>query len=195
MMKNKKMSILAVLVMLVVVTAYSVSGTYARYTSTFTGSASTATVAKWAIELNDSTEQTFNFDLFKTIKDSNGSEETDVAAGLIAPGTKGEFTIKLANKSEVNAEYTIDFAQTGTTLPLEFKVNGVAGLTNITATPINMNGEATILVEWEWPFNATGDDTQYASKDAVGAEGDENYQAAVVNTAEVSATVTVNQVD
>ena len=66
-MKNAKMTIVAVLVALVAVTTYSVSGTYAKYTDTFEGSTDTARVAKWAIELEQngtSAEKTFDFDLF-----------------------------------------------------------------------------------------------------------------------------------
>lgn len=190
-MRNKKLSILAVLVMLVTITTYSVSGTYAKYTSSFEGT-STATIAKWDVKVGDVTNKSasnvFEFDLFKTIKDADGSDEDDVAADRIAPGTSGEFEIKLANNSEVNAAYDITFTKTGTEIPLEFTVvdgtDEKTGLSSITATPINRGGEATVTVKWVWPFNDEGDDTSYASLDGEDAK-----------TVTVKADVTINQVD
>ncbi len=203
MMKNKKMSILAVLVMLVVVTAYSVSGTYAKYTSTFTGKTSTATIAKWAFEIGDAAgnyvtaANDFKFDLFETITETDGSMDTEVANNgtkntVIAPGTKGTFTIKLKNNSEVKASYVAEFTPTVNGLPINFKVNDVAatltdGKFTVASTEnldMNGNGEADIKVDWEWPFVTDGvDDTTFAST------------ATDAKTVSVDAKIIVNQVD
>ena len=196
-MKNIKMLVIAVLLVAVAVTSYAVSGTYAKYTSTFTGS-DAARVAEWAFELNDVTAtNTFEFDLFETINDTDGSTETDVADGkIIAPGTTGSFAIKVANLSEVNATYAIDYTVTNDDgIAIEFSANGTDGwsdeLADVTATAINMGANATKKVYWRWVYErgTTADDktTNNTADTTLGLDG----------TAEVSvqAKVIVNQVD
>jgi len=200
----KKMTLLTGLVAAVVATAYSVSGTYARYTSTFEG-ASTARVAKWAFSINENdvtANNNFTFDLFKTINDTDGKDETDVAKGngenIIAPGTQGEFEIVLANASEVNAKYSINYTVGNiNNIPVEFSLDGntwVSDMTqlNVTDEDINMNGgEATINVYWKWTFERG---TEEADKEAnntfdttLGIDG--------TATITVTATITATQVD
>ena len=67
------------------------AGTYAKFTSTASGTSATV-VANWSFEVNGENiavtgdEKTIAFGLFDTIKDSDGeTDETDVAEGLIAP--------------------------------------------------------------------------------------------------------------
>ena len=198
---KKKLSILAVLVLAVTVTAYSVSGTYAKYTSTFTGSTSTARVAKWAFTVNSANitkTNTFTFDLFKTVKDSDGAAETDVKVGedenIIAPGTSGSFKIALANASEVNAKYSIAYTVTNdANIPVEFSVNGTdwtKDLTtlNVTDAAINMtSGEAEVNVQWRWTYEATDRDAADTKLGVNAVEADQ--------TITVKADVTATQVD
>lgn len=174
---NKKITVLGGLLMAVVMTAYSVSGTYAKYTSTFTGSDS-ARVAKWAFKIGDNTDMTqntFTFDLFSTINDTvldndgNIVAETDVAApnstdttnnisGLIAPGTRGSFKLALRNLSEVNAKYSLELTETNAgNVPIEYSLDG----TNwITATDVG-GGVRTIaftgITNQALNMNATSD--------------------------------------
>ena len=46
---NKKLTVLSVLVLAIAMTAYSVAGTYAKYTTTQNGGSDSARVAKWKI--------------------------------------------------------------------------------------------------------------------------------------------------
>jgi len=152
---NKKITVLGGLLMAVVMTAYSVSGTYAKYTSTFTGSDS-ARVAKWAFKIGDITDTsaenagtTFTFDLFKTINDTkDGNKETDVKDGqanlaegatgenIIAPGTQGSFTVALQNLSEVTAKYSLELTETNAgNVPIEYSIDN--GATWIIATEVD----------------------------------------------------------
>lgn len=174
---NKKITVLGGLLMAVVMTAYSVSGTYAKYTSTFTGSDS-ARVAKWAFNIGgntDMTQNTFTFDLFSTINDTvldddgNIVAETDVAKkgesingteitdNLIAPGTRGSFKLALRNLSEVNAKYSLELTETNAgNVPIEYSLDG----TNwITATAVD--GVRTIaftgITNQALNMNATSD--------------------------------------
>ena len=167
----KKMSIFALLLAAVLVTSYSVSGTYAKYTSIFEGETATARVAKWAFAINDTDLTTaandFEFNLFDTILDEDGIAETDIVPAnsdkVIAPGTKGSFAIKLANNSEVNAEYTVDYTVANTAnIPVEFNIAGTdvwsKDLADVTATAINSGADTTITINWRWTY-ATADRT------------------------------------
>ena len=127
---NKMMKFISFVLLITVIALILVAGTYAKYTSTATGSA-TATVAKWDIKAGKTGEElsitgsnaTVAFNLFDTILDENGTEETDVVAGKIAPGTTGSFELSVKNDSQVNAEYKINFSVGQSNIPLEFKVN------------------------------------------------------------------------
>ncbi len=176
-----------------------VSGTYAKYTSTATGS-DTAKVAKYHVTFtgSDSVERNINgdsitnlsFELFDPAKiyDENGSsaytvkaDDLDVKNGttdaLIAPGTWGEASFTLENKSEVTVKYGIGYTLTNTSsIPLEFrtKVGSAewsswgASAANITAddsatrleipaaTPDGTE-QVTILVQWRWAFDNSDD--------------------------------------
>lgn len=205
---KKKMTVLAVLLLAVVTTTYSVSGTYAKYTSTFEGTTDSARVAKWAFSINNTDMTTasnaFTFDLFNTVNDTDGNPETDVKEGtgetIIAPGTQGSFAIVLANNSEVNAKYEVDYTVTNTAnIPVEFSIDGTNWTTNIAdvaATSIammNANGStATINIQWRWAF--TGD----ASENYTSSQTDATDTALGVDgtaTISVKADIIVTQVD
>jgi hypothetical protein len=184
MKKNKMMRFASVLLVAVLLSTCAISGTFAKYTSTASGTA-TAKVAKWDVKVGEvslnATTKDFTFNLFETIVDTYdaGAQSRDdanktVEDGHIAPGTKGTYTITLTNASEVNVEYTATI-----TPPAEF-----AGVITFNISPANGSLADTqdIVVTWEWPYD--GDD----SKDlALGVSGLENY--------EIKVSITVTQVD
>lgn len=210
----KKMSLLTVLVAAVALTAYSVSGTYAKYTSTFEGTDS-ARVAKWAFSVGDkntSTDNEFTFDLFKGYIAETG--EANVKDGgetetIIAPGTKGSFEISLANNSEVNAKYSIVYNVTKTAdIPVQFRVYDVDNgdedgwtddLTtlNVTDEAIAMNNATdTVKIEWRWVFEKTTTNDEGATVvDAANDKADTDLGLVGTDTITVTATVTAVQVD
>lgn len=170
-MKNNRIVKFMVLVLFVTILAIIlVSGTYAKYTTSATGS-DTATVAKWSIKLGDediakSTEKTFAIDLFSTITNTDGSEEKNVKktdGSLIAPGTMGSFTLlSLKNESEVNAKYSVTYTLSNESgVPLEFTTNkDDEDSWKSDFTAINVSNEAlamdatatTATVYWRWAF-------------------------------------------
>ena len=78
--KNKTMKMILITLLIAMIALVLVSGTYAKYTSSASGS-DTARVAKWSFIVGGAdtvTENTFTFDLFKTIKDTDGEDEVDV---------------------------------------------------------------------------------------------------------------------
>ena len=134
MKNNKTVKFMALVLFVTILAIILVSGTYAKYTTSATGS-DTATVAKWSIKLGNediakSTEKTFTIDLFSTITNTDGSEEKNVKktdGSLIAPGTMGSFTLlSLKNESEVNAKYSVTYTLSNESgVPLEFTTNTV----------------------------------------------------------------------
>ena len=188
--------LVAVLAVIMMFTMCFVGGTFAKYTSSATGTDS-ATVAKWDIKVggtNIATNDTFTFDLFKTIKDSNGTaDETDMSpvdGTIIAPGTRGSFDIVIKNDSQVNATYAIDYTVTNTNnIPVKFSVDGTNWFDDINyldvrSVAINMGATATVTVQWMWEFERIDGDTQ-----------DTTLGSAASDSLTVSAAVSAIQVD
>ena len=188
--------LVAALAVTMMFTMCFVGGTFAKYTSSATGTDS-ATVAKWDIKVggtNIATNDTFTFDLFKTIKDSNGTaDETDMSpvdGTIIAPGTRGSFDIVIKNDSQVNATYAIDYTVTNTNnIPVKFSVDGTNWFDDINyldvrSVAINMGATATVTVQWMWEFERIDGDTQ-----------DTTLGSAASATLTVSAAVSAIQVD
>lgn len=210
---RKRLSILAVLLLAVAISAYSVGGTYAKYTSSISGSTSTARVAKWAFEFKQgdeaATTNTFTFNLFDTVKeaDTSSTEEhvhpSNTADKVIAPGTGGSFSIKLTNKSEVDATYAVNYTVTNTgNIPVEFSLDGSTwvawnALSNVSDTAIAPNGEADIKIYWRWAFTVADDGTTDTVDEAAVRNASDTDLGTATDLASivVGATVVVNQVD
>ena len=179
--KNKTMKMILITLLIAMIALVLVSGTYAKYTSSASGS-DTARVAKWSFTVGGTdivAENTFTFDLFKTIKDTDGKTETDVVSAnadkVIAPGTSGSFDLVLENKSETSAKYGITYTVTNTaSIPVQFSVNGkdwTDNLANVvesdTDTKLDANnGRKTIKIQWKWACD--GDDTTDVNLGKVG---------------------------
>lgn len=170
MKNNKTVKFMALVLFVTILAIILVSGTYAKYTTSATGS-DTATVAKWSIKLGNediakSTEKTFTIDLFSTITNTDGSEEKNVKktdGTLIAPGTMGSFTLlSLKNESEVNAKYSVTYTLSNESgVPLEFTTNkDDESSWKSDFTAVNVSNEAlatdatatTATVYWRWAF-------------------------------------------
>lgn len=170
MKNNKTVKFMALVWFVTILAIILVSGTYAKYTTSATGS-DTATVAKWSIKLGNediakSTEKTFTIDLFSTITNTDGSEEKNVKktdGSLIAPGTMGSFTLlSLKNESEVNAKYNVTYTLANESgVPLEFTTNkDDESSWKSDFTAVNVSNEAlatdatatTATVYWRWAF-------------------------------------------
>ena len=163
-MGKKKYFVIALLIAVGVSIRY-VAGTYAKYTSTITGSG-TATVAKWAFtDDNSSTALTFN--LTTTV------DQTSLINGKIAPGTEGNFQFTLSNAtSDVGVEFTVSFAG-ATNVPsnLVLKYNNTSfDPTSATITGTIARGESiTIPIAWEWPYYTNTTDDGEDTDDGVAA--------------------------
>ena len=112
----KRMSVLAILVLAISITAFSVAGTYAKYTSTDTIS-DKARVARWNIN------ELVNVSLFEDTYNSGAVQNLDddtSVTDVIAPGTKGSYNFKLEGSVETN--YTIK-----ATVKEALETNGLEG--------------------------------------------------------------------
>lgn len=172
-MKKKNynsIKIFAILLLLVMLVLMLIVGTYAKYTTELEGSDS-AVVSKWAWQINDvdvsKSDTEFSFNLFDTIKDTDGNTETDVKSTKIAPGTKGDFEIKVENLSEVNAYYNLTLKETKgqdvSNAKIEYSIIGTDEATdwttsintfNLTNTLLEMEtGSKTLTVYWRWAYS------------------------------------------
>lgn len=171
----------AVLLILSLISAVMISGTYAKYTSTFAGE-DTALVAKWnivatggGIGLAENTAA--ELDLFSHAYSNN---ITASAGGdpIIAPGVEGEFTVAFQNNSDVAAETTFELAKSATSanVPVEYKTTSpggvytdLAGLTTELESAfgtLNAGDSDTVTVYWRWQYNV--DDTQNEADTTLG---------------------------
>lgn len=193
-MRDNKLVKFTTFVLLITMVGFLlVSGTYAKYTTEFTGTDS-AVVAKWDVALEGMTDS--KFDLFGTsgVYDLD-PDATDLSAVTpavdddvvksgkkVAPGTWGKVSFELSNSSDVTAAYTVDIKSLETTLPLQFSVDGknwvpattiVAGtaddavynLGNGTLSiPSDANPtKATVNLYWKWDFEGTNGDANDTS--------------------------------
>ena len=108
---KKKMVILGTLLMAVVATSYSVSGTYAKYVSEVS-IADEARVAKWEIGLTADSKK--DVKLFKESYDVSTATGVVKSLGsikdiskVVAPGTSGKYTFALSSNIETNYKITV----------------------------------------------------------------------------------------
>lgn len=198
-MKRNKIFVFGLVAAFVAILSLTlVSSTWAKYTSTVTGSDS-ARVAKWAFSFDGKNDadltKTITLDLFDTVLDSDGATESDVKTGtdetIIAPGTKGTGTFSLKNTGEVNAKAIVTFTVTNEgNIPVKFtNAAGIELVANgdvYTLGEVELQMDATaaqdLTLNWEWPFDGTD-----ATDTSLGIKG--------TDTIEVTVTVVFTQVD
>lgn len=151
----------AAAMVLTLVTASLVGGTFARYTSTVSGTAN-ATVAKWAIAMkaNNTEPKENKFEI--ALKNTN--EAVEVAEDKIAPGASGTIKLEInGNGSEVGYTYTVKAEASGLEgIPLVFtdKEGNVVTiskssdtLTTIESGEVALTNVGTakeVILNWKW---------------------------------------------
>lgn len=196
MKKNGKKVAVILLLAIVAVGSYFISGTYAKYSRALSGS-DTATVAKFSVSATGlNKEQNATISLFDTLKEANTTtDEENVLTDKIAPGTGGQFTTTLTNDSEVDVEAVVTLTEVSNTsnIPIEYSLDGTnwksAGETTKTINfdYVGKTGAHTtenVVVYWRWAFekNTIDDDN------ALG-------EATTAPTIETKVTATFTQVD
>lgn len=203
MKKNVMMRVASILLVAVLLTTCAISGTFAKYVATTTGTDS-ARVAKWNMRVNETgkfNSGTFVFDLFNTVKDTkDGTTETNITPNdgtIIAPGTTGSFDITISNQSEVTAKFWFAFSSVETSeIPIQYRITpqggvpsawtsdvATLGIAYASAVEIAVGGNTTYKIEWQWIFDGDDNvDTDLGKKD-------------VLDTVTVTAVLNAEQVD
>ena len=210
MRKENKLTKVAIFALLIAIVAIVlVSGTYAKYTTSLTGTDSVQ-IAKWAWNISgadiDANTTSYTLDLFSTIKDTatyGTTNEANVIDGKIAPGTTGAFDIQITNKSEVNAEYSVTFGEENPLgAAIEYSTDGGASwgtvaVLDVDTTAIAQNETVTVPIQWRWAFTADGNAAAQSDRDEadtlVGFGADTTDTTVPVVT--VTATLQLDQVN
>lgn len=164
-------------VVLTMVTASLVGGTFAKYTSTVEGSAK-ATVAAWKVAFNDGKGQSIkDTAIVLTNQNTNAGTETDT----IAPGSYGTIELTIdGSATEVAFQYDIVLDKVGLgDIPIKFYDKAInetdkteytadAGKTTIqipTSTPVTAKSSATETIYWEWVSQGDVEDTKLGNSE------------------------------
>ena len=217
MKKNTMMRVASALLVAVLLSTCAISGTFAKYTSTASGS-DTARVAKWSIEVNDTTNDiavgnpSITFDLFNTVNDTANPDANDADVvddanvAIIAPGTTGSYTLDIWNTSEVTAKYAIEFEVVSNTnnIPIQYSLDGSTWKNTIAEIKIvdsdattlpAQNGAKSETVYWRWAFDEETSgkhpDQTNAKDTALGITADDATAPSIT----IKATITATQVD
>lgn len=214
MRKNKMMRAASGLLVATLLTTSAISGTFAKYTTTSTGT-DTARVAKWGFN-NDSSIKLD--DLFKTAYDKNVKGE----AKVIAPGTTNSATFKFnysGTQAAPEVAYTFNVSTEGSSCAEDIKKNKniqwkldngkwvswddlLIAIQNLDGAdgkagkdyeagklPTGFDKTATHTVAWQWLFeDETDTDTQDAADTAMGNKE-------ILDNVTLNITITATQID
>lgn len=154
-MKKKTRIVLIIITVAVILTAFVGGQAYAKYMSKVTGNG-VAEIACWNFKVNENEETIQTISLNSTINNLT------LAKGKVAPGTSGEFQIKVdATGSDTEVFFNVDFPnETRKPKNLRFIYNGeiynsLAYLKNAVGGCIyatDENKQRTITLGWEWPY-------------------------------------------
>ena len=204
--KNYAMRISAILLILTMTSLCMVSGTFAKYTATASGT-DTARVAKFLFNLNDSEmvwAQSITVDLFKsaykngeTVKVKSTEDPLDK---VVAPGTSGVFAIKTENKGEVAVKTNFTFEEINDNkIPIQYAVTTsenldgnetwkpAAGGVSIPGAGLGVGAPATTqYVHWKWvtPADVEGGPTGNEADTTLGKAGTAKVNTTITCTVE-----------
>ncbi|MBR3697840.1 MAG: hypothetical protein IKM97_06295 [Clostridia bacterium] len=154
--KKKKITLVTIIIIsliLIIVAGY----TFSKYFSSVPGKA-TAQIAAWSFNANAGDE---NKQLTAIILEPSNGEK-------IAPGTNGEFQIKVDSiGSDVDVDYSVNISQENLPANMKFNIAGetqeystMAALANakLHGTLDSSNSQQNLYtIEWNWPFETLGD--------------------------------------
>ena len=202
-MKNNKLFIAGLITVFVALVSLTlVSNTWAKYTSSVTGT-DTARFAKWSWSYAKDASNNVLIDLFNDTKvcelDVHNEPwiepDLHVAQGqaLVAPGTGGMFKLQVTNNSEVTGKVSFNFKVTGADVPFEFKIDEGEWsdtLSNLSSENVAMGATKTVTIYWRWLYERGTTD---AEKEANNKQDTDLGIAS--ETVTVSVTIKFEQVD
>jgi hypothetical protein len=161
--------IAALLVVLSLISFTMLSGTYAKYSSTFAGT-DTALVAKWeftgsgdGFTINNDGSDTLTLNLFEHTFVDNIRPTGPGGAYIIAPGVSGDFEIVVTNNSDVAATVTfaLSKAADSANVPIQYSLTEAVGGGGDFTDPLD---EAELDDELDDAFSTLDPDAATASQ-------------------------------
>ena len=183
-MKKKAVIIIAILVAIVL--SFIGGETYSKYVTEVRGDG-TAQIATWDFKVNGQKEEV------QTISLGSTYDSSTLVNGKIAPGTEGNFQIKVdATGSDVGIDYKIKFSDE-TTKPANLKFyyqeveyNSILELGEALSGTINADDEnksKTFDIKWKWNYETGSNPTEVASNDKIDTQNSQeitNYEFDVI---------------
>lgn len=152
-MNKKKKIIMSAIIIVALIIIIAAGYTFSRYFQSVTGDA-TATIASWAFKANAGEENKKLGDI--VLKPTSGNK--------IAPGTSGEFQIKVdATGSDVDVDYVVNISQEKLPANMKFKLKNASNdyETMAALAEAEMNDTLTSSVPtktynivWNWPIGS-----------------------------------------
>ena len=169
-LKKSKKIVLVVIAIVIIAISFIGGQAYAKYMSRVTGQG-TADIASWSFKVNENEEKLQTISLKSTINNST------LINNKIAPGTEGEFQIKLdATGSDVGINYVTRFEnESQKPINLKFTYDGKTynSLTNLQQDLtgiINANDEnkvKIITIGWNWKYETGSNAKEIAANDLI----------------------------
>ena len=171
MLLNKKKKIVLIVIAIIAIVLSFVGGqTFARYMSKIMGKG-TANIASWSFKVNENEEKLQTISLKSTMNNSS------LVDNKIAPGTEGEFHIKLdATGLEVGINYVIKFEnESPKPANLKFVYDGktyntLLDLQEDLTGVINANDENKVkdlIIGWNWKYETGTTPEEISKSDAI----------------------------
>ena len=183
-MKKKVIIIIAILAAIIL--SFIGGQTYSKYVTEVRGDG-TAQIATWDFKVNGQKEE------IQTISLGSTYDSSTLVNGKIAPGTEGNFQIKVdATGSDVGIDYKIKFSdETNKPANLKFyyqevEYNSVLELGENLSGTINADDEnksKTFDIKWKWNYETGSNPTEVASNDKIDTQNAQeitNYEFDVI---------------
>lgn len=170
-MKKSKKIVLVIIALIAIILSFIGGNAYAKYKSSVTGHG-TAEIASWSFKVNDKEDKIQTISLKSTV------DNETLVDNKIAPGTQGNFQIKLdATDSDVGIDYLIKFEnETQKPENLKFMYNGntynsITELGQALTGRIDANANEkdkikTLDIAWEWEYETGDTEEEIKSNDA-----------------------------
>ena len=157
--------------------SFFIGKTYARYLAQVKGRGE-GKIANWSFKVNDNENTVQTINLQSTINNEKISE------GKIAPGTSGEFEIKIDGTSsdvginyKVNVENEINKPQNLTFKFQDESFNSMTALAEKLVGTINANDEnkvKNLVIQWEWKYQTGANEEETKENDLIDAKDCKN---------------------
>ena len=169
-LKKSKKIVLLLVAIVAIIFSFIGGQSYAKYMSKVTGQG-TADIASWSFKVNENEEK------MQTISLKSRQNNSTLLNNKIAPGTEGEFQIKLdATGTDVGINYAIKFEnETRKPTNLKFtydgkKYNSLSDLQKDLTGIINADEQEknkTLTIGWNWKYETGSTQQEITANDLI----------------------------